>query len=63
MDHRWSGSSVPGIFQAKILKWLAFPTPGELPDPRPETTSFVPPALAGVFLTTTTTRETPSEPE
>ena len=24
------GSSVPGIFQARILEWVAFPTPGDL---------------------------------
>ena len=63
MDHRWSGSSVPGIFQAKILEWLAVPAPGDLPAPRTETTSFMSPALAGVFFTSTTTRETPSERE
>ena len=27
-------SSVHGIFQARILEWVAFPTPGDLPDPR-----------------------------
>ena len=31
----WSspGSSVHGIFQARILKWVAISTPGDLPDP------------------------------
>ena len=27
------GSSVHGIFQASILKWVAFPPPWDLPDP------------------------------
>ena len=27
------GSSVHGIFQARILEWLPFPSPGDLPDP------------------------------
>ena len=26
------GSFVHGIFQARILKWVAFPPPGDLPD-------------------------------
>ena len=30
---------------------LPFPTPGDLPDPRIEPTSLVPPALAGRFFT------------
>ena len=28
------GSSVHGIFQSRILEWLPFPPPGDLPDPR-----------------------------
>ena len=27
------GSSVPGIFQARVLEWTAFPSPGDLPNP------------------------------
>ena len=27
------GSSVHGILQARVLEWVAFPTPGDLPDP------------------------------
>ena len=27
------GSSVRGIFQTRILEWVAFPSPGDLPDP------------------------------
>jgi len=31
MDYRPPGSSVPGILQARILEWVAFPSPGDLP--------------------------------
>ena len=43
------GSSVHGISQARILEWLPFPSPGDLPDPGIEPAS---PALAGGFFTT-----------
>ena len=34
MDCSASGSSVPGISQARILEWLLlFPSPGDLPNP------------------------------
>ena len=33
MDHSLPGSSVHGIFQARILEWVAIPSPGVLPDP------------------------------
>ena len=33
MDYRLPGSSVHWIFQARILVWVAFPPPGDLPDP------------------------------
>ena len=33
MDWSSPGSSVHGIFQARILKWVAISTPGDLPDP------------------------------
>jgi len=33
MDYSRLGSSVHGIFLAKILKGLPFPSPGDLPDP------------------------------
>ena len=42
-----SGSSVHGIFQARILEWI-LPYPGDLSDPGIEPTS---PALAGRFFT------------
>ena len=49
------GSSVHGIFQAKILEWVVFPSPGDLLNPgiQPES-----PALAGRFFTT----ESPGKP-
>ena len=39
------GSSVHGIFQARILGWVAFPPPGDLSDPGLKPTSPVSPAL------------------
>ena len=33
MDCHPPGSSVHGIFKARILEWAAIPTPGDLPDP------------------------------
>ena len=42
------GSSVHGIYQARILEWLSFPSPGTLPNAGIETAS---PALAGGFFT------------
>ena len=33
MDCSLPGSSVHGIFQARILEWVPFPSPGDLPDP------------------------------
>ena len=33
MDCSLSGSSVHGIFQARVLEWIAFPSPGDLPNP------------------------------
>ena len=49
MDCSPPSSSVHGIFQAKILEWLPFPSPENLPDPGIEPTS---PALTGGFFTT-----------
>ena len=34
MDCSPPSSSVHGILQARILEWLPFPSPGDLPDPR-----------------------------
>ena len=47
MDCSPPGCSVHGIFQARILQWVAFPSPGDLVDTGIEPTS---PALAGGFF-------------
>ena len=49
------GSSIHGIFQARILEWLPFPPPGDLPNSGIKPRS---PALAGRFFTT----ELPGKP-
>ena len=46
------GSSVHGVFQARILEWVAMPSSGDLLDPWIELASLVSPALAGGFFTT-----------
>ena len=51
MDCSPPGSFVHRILQARILEWVAMPSPGDLPDPGIEPTSPVFPALAGRFLT------------
>ena len=33
MDCSLPGSSVHGISQARVLEWVAFPSPEDLPDP------------------------------
>ena len=33
IDDSLPGSAVYGILQARILEWVAFPSPGDLPDP------------------------------
>ena len=33
MDHSPPGSSVHGVLQARILGWVPFPSPGDLPNP------------------------------
>ena len=33
MDCSLPGSSIHGIFQARVLEWIAFPSPGDLPNP------------------------------
>ena len=48
MDCGPPGSSVHGIFQARILEWVAFPTPGDLPDPGVEPASCI---AGGPFTT------------
>ena len=60
MDCSLPGSSVHGILQARILEWVAFPSQGDLSDPRIEPTSLMSPALADGFFITSETLEAPS---
>ena len=53
------GASVSGVFQARILGWLPFPPPGDLPNPGIEPTSTASPAPVGGFFSTT---EPPGNP-
>ena len=53
------GSSVHGIFQARILERLPLPTPGDLPYPEMEPVSPASVALADGFFTTSATWEGP----
>ena len=55
MDCNLQDFSVHGISQSRILEWVAFPSPGDLPDPGIKQAS---PALAGRFFTT----EPPGKP-
>ena len=48
-------SSAQGMFQATILEWVPFPSPGDLPDPGVKPSS---PALAGGLFTA----ESPGKP-
>ena len=45
VDCSLPGSSVHGILQARILEWLAMPSPGDLPDPGIEPETPAAPAL------------------
>ena len=57
MDCSLPGSSVHGILQAIILKWVAVPSSRDLPDPGIEPVSLTSPVLAGRLLTTSATSE------
>ena len=46
------GSSVLGIFQARILEWVVIFFPGDLPHPGIKPVFLASPALAGRFFTT-----------
>ena len=48
MDCSPPDSSVPGILQARILEWVSYSPPGDLPDSGIKPAS---PALAGGFFT------------
>ena len=51
MDCSPSGSSVHGIFQARILEWVAFAPLEDLPDPGIEHKSLAPPHWQADSLT------------
>ena len=59
MDCSLPGSSVHGIFQARILEWAACRAllQGELPDPKMEPASLMPLVLVDWFFTPITTWE------
>jgi len=52
MGYSPPGSSVYGIFQAKIKEWVALPSSGDLPKPGIKPTSLASPTLADRFFTT-----------
>ena len=56
MDCSPTGFPVHGILQARIVEWVAMPSPpGDLPNPGIEPVSLESPALAGrVFITNAT---------
>ena len=58
MDCSRSGSSVHGILQARILEWLPFPPPGDVPNAGIEPTF---PTLAHGFFIIWSTREAPHQ--
>ena len=57
VDCSWPGSSVHEILQARILEWVAFPSPGDRPNPGIAPMSLMSPALAGGFFATSSTWE------
>ena len=58
MDSSLPGCSSHGIFQTRIVEWVAISyTPEDLPNPGIEPTSLTYPALAGRFFTTSATWE------
>ena len=57
VDCSLPGSSVCGILQARILEWVAMPSPGDLLNPKIKPVSLMSPALANGFFTTSTSWE------
>ena len=57
VDCSLPGSVVHGFPQARILEWVAIPSPGDLPNPGIEPASLRSPVLAGGFFTTSATWE------
>ena len=60
MDYSLPGSSVHGIFQARILEWVAMHSSRGSSLPKDQPASLMSPALAWGFFTTRVTREAPS---
>ena len=60
MDCSPPGSSVHGILQTRILKWVALPTSRESSQPRDRRQVSLSPALASGFFTTSATWEAPT---
>ena len=58
MDYSPPGSSCHGIFQARIVEWVAIFSSGDLPNPEIKLASLMSPALAGRFFTP----ESPGKP-
>ena len=53
MDCSLPDSSVDGIFQVRVLEWVAISSSrGDLPNPGIKPASTAPPSLAGGFFTT-----------
>ena len=52
MDCRPPASSVHGVFQVRILEWVAVSFSRDLPNPETEPASVESPALVGRFFTT-----------
>ena len=59
MDCSLPVSSIRGIFQARILEWVAISSSRDLPGPGVEPASLMSPALADGFFTT----ELPGKPQ
>ena len=59
MDCSLPSSSVHGIFQARVLEWVAIPSPGDLPNPGIKPMSLASPVLADGFFTA----EPPGKPK
>ena len=57
MNYSLPGSSVHGVSQARILKWVAMPSSRASSQPGIEPTSLMSPELASRFFTTSTTWE------
>ena len=62
MDCSHTVSSVHGLLQERILKWVAIPPPGNLPNPGIRPGSLITPALAARFFIASATGEAQKEP-